>query len=564
LVIQADGQYSYTLAEGQANVQALAAGSEVQDSFTYTVSDGQTYTQSDSQAAQNLIPYSEDFTNPNWVAFSVGQAPVVTPDVASGPDGGASTADAVSLSSADSGLYYQTNVSGTYTFSVWVRLLSGDGNFALSYYSGATGQPSPETLLANGTWQQVSLTFTGDGNDDSNVALIHTATQSAGGTFEFWGAQLNPGTSPEPYVPTSGSAVTTQITTTTPAVIGSTLTVDVYGPVCFAAGTSIATIDGSVAVEALRVGDLVRTHGGLVRPIRWIGQRSIDLRQHSVPERVQPVRIIADAFADGVPRHDVRLSPDHAVFVDGVLIPLRLLVNGASIRREAACRSVTYYHIELDAHDVLLAEGLPAESYLDTGNRGFFDGGGGSALLYPDVIGQAMREQQSCAPFVADAARVEPIWRLLATRAVMLGHRLPCMPDTTDNPDLLVMLGDRCLRPVAAKAGRHVFALPATDEPAWLLSRTAVVSERQPWIEDRRQLGVMVSRLTLLSGDAAEAIPLDHPGFGEGWWDVEWHSQCALRRWTDGRARLPIRIDRPVLLEVEVAHTLAYPLMPSR
>jgi hypothetical protein len=68
----------------------------------------------------------------------------------------------------------------------------------------------------------------------------------------------------------------------------------------------------------------------------------------------------------------------------------------------------------------------------------------------------------------------------------------------------------------------------------------------------------------LLNGDAAETIPLDHPAFGEGWWDAEWHSGHALRRWTNGHARLPIRADRPVLLEVELARTLAYPLMPSR
>ena len=186
--------------------------------------------------------------------------------------------------------------------------------------------------------------------------------------------------------------------------MGSTLTVDVCGPVCFAAGTGIATPYGDVAVEALRVGDIVLTHGGATRPIRWIGERRLDLTHHSVPERAQPVRILADAFATGVPRHDLRLSPDHAVLLDGMLIPVRLLINGASIVREVDCRTVTYFHIELDAHDVLLAEGLPAESYLDTGNRGFFDDGITPLLLYPDVTGQARREAESCAPFAADAA----------------------------------------------------------------------------------------------------------------------------------------------------------------
>jgi VCBS repeat-containing protein len=563
LVIQPNGQYTYTLANSQANVQALTSGEVVQDVFTYAVSDGQTYTQTATQTIQNLIPQSEAFNDPTWVPFSLGMDPVVTANVDSGPNGGASTADEVTLTSADSGLYFQTNVAGTYTFSVWVRLIGGDGDFALNYYSGATNQSHPENLLATSAWQRVSLTFTGDGNTFSNVALIHTGTQAASGIFEFWGAQLNPGSSPETYVPTSGSPVTTVITSTTPLVVGSTLTVDVYGPVCFAAGTGIATPYGEVAVEALRVGDIVLTHGGATRPIRWIGQRRLDLTRHSVPERAQPIRILADAFAAGVPRHDLRLSPDHAVFLDGMLIPIRLLINGASIVREAECRTVTYFHIELDAHDVLLAEGLPAESYLDTGNRGFFNDGITPLLLYPDVTGQTRREAESCAPFAADAARVEPVWRRLAARSALLGHRLPGAPETTENPDLHVMFGDRCLRPVVADNGRHIFALPATDGAVWLMSRTAVPSERQPWIEDSRQLGVMVSRLTLLTCDGAEAIPLDHPSFSDGWWDVEWHSATAMRRWTDGHARLPIRTEGPVLLEVELGTTLTYPVMPS-
>jgi VCBS repeat-containing protein len=565
LVIQSDGQYTYTLAGGQANVLALTAGQMVQDAFTYTVSDGNTYTQTATQTVQNLIPQSEAFNDPTWVRFSSGAYPMVTPNVDSGPNGGPSTADAVTLTSASSGLFFQTGVAGTYTFSVWVKLTGGDGDFALNYYSGSTNLSDTESLLANGTWQQVSLTFTGDGNVNSNVALMHSATQSASGTFELWGAQLNPGSTIEPYVPTSGSPVTTVVTTTTPLVVGSTLTVDITDVVCFAAGTCIATPQGMVSVETLCVGDTVLTHGGATRPIRWIGQRSLDLMRHSVPERVQPIRILADAFADGVPRRDLYLSPDHGVLVDGLLIPARLLTNGASIVREVDCRAVTYFHIELDAHDVLLAEGLPAESYLDTGNRGFFGDGITPLQLYPDAVGQQRREAESCAPFAADATRVRPIWRWLAVRSAALGYRLPNAPESTEDPDLRVMLGERCLPPITANNGRYVFALPATDRAIWLTSRTTVPSDVHPWIEDRRRLGVMVSRLTLLTSDGVETIPLDHPSFGDGWWAAEWHGTTALRRWTDGQARLPIQTGIPTLLEVELGGTaLAYPIMSLR
>jgi hypothetical protein len=145
---------------------------------------------------------------------------------------------------------------------------------------------------------------------------------------------------------------------------------------CFLASTRIATPAGDVPIERLAVGDMVLTARGGACPIVWIGYRHLDLTLHPTPARVQPILIHAGAFADGVPRRDLFLSPDHAVLRNGALVPARLLVNGASIQRDTGCCAVTYYHVELDAHDLLLAENLPAESYLDTGNRGWFENAG--------------------------------------------------------------------------------------------------------------------------------------------------------------------------------------------
>ena len=151
---------------------------------------------------------------------------------------------------------------------------------------------------------------------------------------------------------------------------------------CFAAGTRILTTSGEMAVETLVPGDLLMTRSGELLPARWIGHRHLDCRRHPKPDDVWPVCVRVGAFGANIPNRDLLLSPDHAVFVDDVLIPIRYLINGASIVQEQVER-VTYYHVELAQHDVILAEGLPCESYLDTGNRSAFANDGDEVMLHP-------------------------------------------------------------------------------------------------------------------------------------------------------------------------------------
>jgi hypothetical protein len=119
------------------------------------------------------------------------------------------------------------------------------------------------------------------------------------------------------------------------------------------------------------------------------------------------VRISAGAFGPGRPCRDLWLSPDHAVYVADVLIPMKHLINGeaspSGLTRGTIAQvprdTVTYYHVELPAHGVLLAEGLPAESYLDTGDRTNFANGGGPIALHPDFASRVW-EAEGCAPLV--------------------------------------------------------------------------------------------------------------------------------------------------------------------
>jgi hypothetical protein len=184
---------------------------------------------------------------------------------------------------------------------------------------------------------------------------------------------------------------------------------------CFAAGTRLRTPHGDVAVESLRAGDLVLTASGEIRPVKWIGHRDVDCVRHATPEKVWPVRVAAHAFGAGLPVRDLYLSPDHAVFVGGVLIPAKQLINHDTVEQLPA-DAVTYYHVELDRHDVLLAEGLPAESFLDTGNRVAFANGGGATQLHPDFApdwASLVWEAKACARLVVYGPELEAARALL-------------------------------------------------------------------------------------------------------------------------------------------------------
>ncbi len=193
---------------------------------------------------------------------------------------------------------------------------------------------------------------------------------------------------------------------------------------CFAAGSRILTDRGEVPVESLREGDLAVTLseiGAKCGPVRWIGVARIDIDRHPRPRAVTPIRILAGAFGDDLPHRDLLLSPDHAVYVDGVLIPIQYLENGATIRREAIGGVVTYYHVELDEHAVLVADGLPVESYLDTGGRANFLNGGGVRALYPEFAARRW-ETQGCAPLIVTG----PALRAVRDR---LNSRVPASVD---------------------------------------------------------------------------------------------------------------------------------------
>ncbi|MBV9783538.1 MAG: Hint domain-containing protein [Acidisphaera sp.] len=178
-------------------------------------------------------------------------------------------------------------------------------------------------------------------------------------------------------------------------------------PACYCRGTLIRTERGDVPVEELAIGDRVVTHAGALEPIRWIGRRSYAGRFLAGKSHLLPICFKPGALAEGVPRRELRVSPKHAMFLDGVLVPAEQLVNGVSVVRDEAAQSVHYFHVELAAHDLIWAEGAASESFVDDASRGMFHNAHEYRTRYPEAVP---------VPPVYCAARLENGFELEAIR----------------------------------------------------------------------------------------------------------------------------------------------------
>jgi hypothetical protein len=202
------------------------------------------------------------------------------------------------------------------------------------------------------------------------------------------------------------------------------------------------------------------------------------------------------------------------------------LVNGATIRQEA-WPEVEYFHIELASHDILLAEGAPAESYLDNGNRHML--GGAVTALHPDF---GPREAPgTCLPFAAGLAQRQPVLARLHVRAEALGWRLEGMPG------LHLLADGQVLRPLVANARLHHFVLPGGLRTLRLRSADFRPCAMEPGNDDERVLGVALRRILLTTPGREFEVPLSHAGLTAGFHPAE-SDQGGPWRWTDGDADL--------------------------
>ena len=256
----------------------------------------------------------------------------------------------------------------------------------------------------------------------------------------------------------------------------------------------------------------------------------------------------------GQPRRDLFLSPDHAVFDGGVLIPIKHLINGATIV-QADAAEVHYFQIELTCHDVLLAEGLPCESYLDTGNRAAFVNGGPCMQLHADFM--PLSWEDACAPLCENANPVVALRRRLLARARRQGHR------QVEGPAPYLLVQGRQVRPARIVGPLYRFLLPANVGSAVLASHSGIPAGFDPRRKDMRRLGVALAGIVV----DGNPLPIDHRSLRGGFYPPE--SLAGARwRWTDGAGEIalpryrhgPFVVD---LLLTRVMHTWNSPVLSS-
>jgi hypothetical protein len=296
---------------------------------------------------------------------------------------------------------------------------------------------------------------------------------------------------------------------------------------CFRSGTKLLTKYGYVAVETLEIGDwmiTVQNKDNLApsyNQIVWMGYRHLDITKHYWPLTVLPVRVRHGAFGLNIPKNDLWLSPQHAVYIEGVLIPIIALANGSTIVQENVDK-ISYWHVELENHDVIIAEGLPVETFLDCNTREGFANCEPVTKLHPTF--EILDWSDACAPMHFDGKIVDSIRLLLNTNAKLMGWKI------TEDADLHITVDGCRIDATSVVVNQYLFHLPPESKNIYLVSRTHRPADNLD--NDYRHLGVGVSDLVI------DDKNFDISKLKKGWYLME-GTGLNVWRWTNGKGMLP-------------------------
>ncbi|PYD76815.1 hypothetical protein CFR71_00115 [Novacetimonas pomaceti] len=415
--------------------------------------------------------------------------------------------------------------------------------------------PSKDTIELQGTTGAVSsYTISGSGSDGRVINLLN----SSGQTVAEYSVNLADGvTLPDGKYSTSGTDAADNPLQVTYADDNT------YVGVCFLENSMIETPSGERAVQDLRIGDEIIAYAGDHRQARrviWAGRKHETVRP-GLPddEAGYPVRILRDAIAEGVPYKDMLITAEHCLFFDGGFVPARMLVNNRSVFYDRSITSYEYYHIETEEHSVIRADGMLTESYLDTGNRASFRQSGNIV----SIGGRPVRSwaKDAAAPLTVSREVVEPLFRRIEGRAAEAGHAIASeAPMVSDDADLHLMTETGAIiRKMREANGYAFFMIPPGVENVRIMSRTSRPSDTiGPYVDDRRQLGVLVKDIKLFEGSVAHPIS-DHlaKDAAEGWHDGRYAPANVPCRWTDGQAVLHLGQRHPTLMGLLCLEILA-------
>jgi hypothetical protein len=392
-----------------------------------------------------------------------------------------------------------------------------------SLITGVIAPGSPNVLP---NFQAVLQNFKA-GDQIEVPGLAYASTTESGGVVTLWSGAGGTGTDlgSLDFITATGAPDTKGATAA-----GTALTSNVL---CFLAGTLLATPSGQTAVERLKAGDIVLTASGQPRPIVWIGVGRV-LATRGRRNAATPVIVRKGALSSNVPYDDLRVTKGHAFLLDGVLIPVEFLVNHRSILWDDRAQEVSIYHVELETHDVLLANGAPAESYRDDGNRWLFQNGN---------TGWDQPPKPPYAPVLTGGPVVDAVWRRLLD---MCGRR-PGMP-LTEEPDLHLIVDGVRVEAAERTDGIYVFALPCVPSAIRVASRLAVPQELGV-ARDPRCLGVAVKRIAVRRGTRFKVLLAGDASLRDGFHPVEAESGL---HWTDGDAIVPAGVFAGFAGECEV------------
>lgn len=574
-------------AGASATSTVSSAGAMVVNSV---VSSGATLTAAPLVLSSGGYTLAETVSSGGTLTVGAGAAALETTISAGGTQSVTSGGGVLSTNVASSGT--ETVASGGYAYFTTVtnggnqNVSGGNASFTMITSGGSVTVSSGGTATSNTILNGGTETIGVGGNDVGNIissggtevvsqgGTISGTDVIQGGTLDLLGynaASTTASISAGDLLTVSSGGVTStyQLTgtyTTGPVSISSDGGTGIDLFTCYMAGTQIRTAQGEVAIETIRAGQdvVVRRNGqDVLEPVRWIGTSRIELGGHAHPELAAPIRVKAGALADNTPVRDLLLSPEHCLILQGRCVPVKLLVNGGSIAREFPTAAFNYYHLELEQHGILIADGAEAESYLDTGNRILFDNAGQPRTLHKAFEVNSMSDRwntDACAPLASVETEVGLIWQALADRSATLGMAIAA-PALVAGADLHIMADGQRIEPVSDRDPRFVFMIPAGVQSVSLASRFCIPADKMvSTLRDTRRLGVSVNWIAIRAGESETILSADHPSLQNGWNDAE-RDGATMWRWTNGAATIPwAGIEGAAVLTVRCTPVDQYPI----